>query len=117
MQLRSPEAAAQLNHAYAKLSHRHVQAASVREAAGGATAAVAAHVQPRNVAAVVPYLLDGMAPACAWQTKVVSAHHAAPAGVCSTWEGMHCNACTGSMGCLRVYAAFTAMPFTCSQGR
>ena len=47
----------------------------MRDAAGGATAALAAHVRPRNVVAVVPYLLDGMAPACAWQTKVLSAHH------------------------------------------
>ena len=68
-----PEAAAQLNHAYARLNHGPLQAASVRDAAGGATAAVAVHVQPRNVAAVVPFLLDGMAPACAWQTKVLFA--------------------------------------------
>jgi len=42
----------------------------VREAAGGATAALAAHLQPRSVPAVVAALLDGMAPSCAWQTKV-----------------------------------------------
>ena len=86
-----PEAAAQLN-PYARLNHRQVQAASVRDAAGGATAAVAAHVQPRNVAAVVPFLLDGMAPACVWQTKVLSLSVKAPAlpcgtaGTCSIWR-------------------------------
>ncbi len=41
----------------------------MREAAGGATAALAAHLQPRSVPAVVAALLDGMAPSCAWQTK------------------------------------------------
>ncbi len=41
----------------------------MREAAGGAIAALAAHLQPRSVPAVVAALLDGMAPSCAWQTK------------------------------------------------
>ena len=47
-----------------------MQAASVREAAGGATVALMAHLQARSVPTVVACLLDGMASSCAWQTKV-----------------------------------------------
>ncbi len=47
-----------------------MQAASVREAAGGATVALMAHLQARSVPMVVACLLDGMASSCAWQTKV-----------------------------------------------
>ena len=73
--------------AYGGLTCKPLQAASVRDAAGGATAAVAAHVQPRNVAAVVPFLLDGMAPACAWQTKVLSHLIAEPLQGCEALGG------------------------------
>ncbi|KAK9839773.1 hypothetical protein WJX81_000473 [Elliptochloris bilobata] len=75
----------------ALLERQGDKAASVREAAGGATAALAAHVRPRSVPKVVPCLLDGMAPACAWQTKV---------GACRMLERLAVDAPGALAGCL-----------------